>query len=55
MTPSKIHVGAGNLVLNPDSVPIDLGLTKEGGTWKYSGELEAIKTDQYLAPDTDQF
>jgi hypothetical protein len=50
MTPSKIHVGAGNLVLNPDSVPIDLGLTKEGGTWKYNGELEAIETDQYLAP-----
>jgi hypothetical protein len=49
-TPSKIHVGAGNVVLNPDSVPIDLGLTSEGATFKYNGELEPIKTDQYLAP-----
>jgi hypothetical protein len=49
-TPSKIHVGAGNLVLNPDSVPIDLGLTSEGGVLKYTGALEPIETDQYLAP-----
>lgn len=49
-TPSKIHVGAGNVILNPDSVPIDLGLTKEGGTFKYNGELEPIETDQYLSP-----
>jgi hypothetical protein len=50
MNPGKIHVGAGNLVLNPDSVPIDLGLTAEGGLLKYVGELEPIETDQYLAP-----
>jgi len=49
-TPSKIHVGAGTLTLNPDTVPIDCGLTSEGATLKYSGKLEPIVTDQYLAP-----
>ena len=49
-TPSKIHVGAGNINLNPDSSPIDLGYTSEGGTLTYNAELEAISVDQVLAP-----
>lgn len=50
MTPEKIHVGPGTVTLNPDSVPIALGLTSEGGILKYNGELEPIEQDQYLAP-----
>lgn len=49
-TPSKIHVGAGNINLNPDSSPIDLGYTSEGGTLTYNAELEAISVDQVLSP-----
>jgi hypothetical protein len=49
-SPNDIHVGAGSTILNPDSVPIDLGLTSEGATVKYTGKLEPIITDQYLAP-----
>lgn len=49
-TPSKIHVGAGNINLNPDSSPIDLGYTSEGGTLTYNAEIEAISVDQVLAP-----
>jgi hypothetical protein len=49
-TPSKIHVGAGNINLNPDSSPIDLGYTSEGGTLTYNAEIEPISVDQVLAP-----
>lgn len=49
-TPSKIHVGAGTLTLNPDSSPIDLGYTSEGATLMYNAELEAITVDQVLSP-----
>lgn len=49
-TPTKIHVGAGNINLNPDSSPIDLGYTSEGGTLTYNAELEAISVDQVLSP-----
>lgn len=48
--PSKIHAGAGTLTLNPESSPIDLGLTQDGATLTYSAELESIMTDQYLSP-----
>ena len=47
---SKIHVGAGNLTLNPDSSPIDLGFCSDGAILKYSAALEAITIDQVLAP-----
>jgi hypothetical protein len=49
-TPTKIHVGAGNINLNPDTTPIDLGYTSEGGTLTYNAELEAITVDQILSP-----
>lgn len=49
-TASKIHVGAGSINLNPDSSPIDLGFTEEGGTLKYNAELEPLNVDQVLAP-----
>ncbi|MFA5731864.1 MAG: Ig-like domain-containing protein [Acidithiobacillus sp.] len=49
-TPSKIHVGAGNLVLNPDTSPIDLGFCSDGLTLTYNAALEPIEIDQILAP-----
>jgi len=48
--PNKIHVGAGDLYLNPGTDDIHLGLCSEGATLKYKGELEAIEVDQFLAP-----
>lgn len=47
---SKIHVGAGNLVLNPDSSPIDLGFCSDGAMLNYNAALEPISVDQILAP-----
>lgn len=49
-TPGKIHVGAGNLTLNPDTVPIDLGFCSDGLTLTYNAALEPIEVDQILAP-----
>lgn len=48
--PNKIHVGAGTLLLNPDTDAIDLGLCSEGAVLNYKGELEPIEVDQFLAP-----
>jgi hypothetical protein len=48
--PEKIHIGAGNTILNPDTDAIDLGLSSDGATLSYKGELEAIEADQFLAP-----
>lgn len=47
---SKIHIGAGNSCLNPDSSPIDLGYSEDGATFSYNAELEPINVDQFLAP-----
>jgi hypothetical protein len=49
-TPGKIHAGAGDLVLNPDGSPIDVGFTSEGATLTYNAEIEPIKVDQVLSP-----
>jgi len=47
---TKIHVGAGNLNLNPDSSAIDLGFCSDGAMLNYSAALEPITVDQILAP-----
>lgn len=49
-TPSKVHVGAGSINLNPDTTPINLGYSSEGGTLTYNAEIEAITVDQVLSP-----
>lgn len=50
MNPSNIHIGAGTLILNPDSSPEAFDSSSEGATLSYSGELEAINIDQILSP-----
>ena len=48
---AKIHVGAGNTILNPDSASaIDLGFCSDGATLTYNAALEPITVDQILAP-----
>ena len=48
MGASDIHVGAGSLVLNPDSSPITVDSTTDGCTVSFSAELEDIMIDQVL-------
>ena len=50
MTPGSIHVGAGTLILNPDTTPITIDSSSDGATLTYSAELEAISIDQILSP-----
>lgn len=50
MNPEKIHVGAGNVILNPESSPITFDSSSDGGLFTYNGELEPIMIDQVLAP-----
>jgi len=47
---TKIHVGAGTLLLNPDTDAYDCGFCSDGATLTYNGELEPITVDQILAP-----
>jgi len=47
---TKIHVGAGTLLLNPDTDAYDCGFCSEGATLTYNAELEPIEVDQILAP-----
>ena len=44
----NIHVGAGNVIINPDSSPVDLGYCSDGATLKLGSPLEAIMVDQEL-------
>jgi hypothetical protein len=50
MDATKIHVGAGNLVLNPGIDDIDLGYCSDGGLMNYSAPIEPITVDQVLGP-----
>jgi hypothetical protein len=46
---SKIHVGAGDLTLNPGTDDIDGGFCSEGATLSYKAGLKPIEVDQELA------